>query len=149
MRAVIQRVLSASVSVQDKAVASIGPGLLVFAAVGKGDSEADVTLIANKLCDLRIFEDTEAKMNLNVSQHGGAILLVSQFTLFGDMRKGNRPSFDAAELPAPALTLFDNLVAAVRLRQVPVSTGIFRAHMKIELTNDGPVTILLDSKKLF
>ncbi len=149
MRAVIQRVLSAKVSVENEEVAVIGPGLLVFAAVGKGDAEADATLIANKLCDLRIFEDSEGKMNFNVSQHGGAILLVSQFTLFGDMRKGNRPSFDAAELPAPALKLFNQLVAAVRLRQVPVSTGVFRAHMKVELTNDGPVTILLDSTKLF
>ena len=149
MRAVVQRVLAASVSVDGERISSIGPGLLVLAAVGKGDSEADVSLIADKLCNLRVFEDSVGKMNLNVSQSGGAMLIVSQFTLFGDVRKGNRPSFDGAELPAQAQFLFDQLVAAVSQRQVSVSTGKFRTEMKVELINDGPVTILLDSRKLF
>jgi D-tyrosyl-tRNA(Tyr) deacylase len=149
MRAVVQRVLSASVSVEGELISSIGPGLLVLAAVGKGDTEADVSLIANKLCELRIFEDPEGKMNLNVSQIGGAILLVSQFTLFGDVRKGNRPSFDGAELPVEAQRLFEELVSKVSQRGLSVSKGKFRAHMKLSLINDGPVTILLDSRKLF
>jgi D-tyrosyl-tRNA(Tyr) deacylase len=149
MRAIVQRVLSASVSVEGESISSIGPGLLVLAAVGKGDTESDISTMANKLCDLRIFEDSDGKMNLNVSQIGGAILLVSQFTLYGDVRKGNRPSFDGAELPVEAQRLFEQLVSKVRERGLPVSTGKFRAHMKVSLINDGPVTILLDSKKLF
>jgi D-tyrosyl-tRNA(Tyr) deacylase len=149
MRAVVQRVLSASVSVEGELISSIGPGLLVLAAVGKGDTEADVSLLANKLCELRIFEDAEGKMNLNVSQVGGAILLVSQFTLFGDVRKGNRPSFDGAELPVEAQILFEKLVSRVSQKGLSVSKGKFRSHMKVSLINDGPVTILLDSKKLF
>ncbi len=149
MRAIVQRVLSASVRVEGESISSIGPGLLVLAAVGKGDTESDISMMANKLCDLRIFEDSDGKMNLNVSQIGGAILLVSQFTLYGDVRKGNRPSFDGAELPAEAQRLFEQLVSKVRERELPVSTGKFRAHMEVSLINDGPVTILLDSKKLF
>ena len=149
MRAVVQRVLSASVHVEGEFISSIGPGLLVLAAVGKGDTEADVLLMANKLCELRIFEDSEGKMNLNVSQCGGAVLLVSQFTLFGDVRKGNRPSFDGAEVPVEAERLFEQLVSRVSQRGIAVSKGKFRAHMKVSLVNDGPVTILLDSRKLF
>ncbi len=149
MRAVVQRVLSASVNVEGELISLIGPGLLVLAAVGKGDTEADVLLMANKLCELRIFEDSEGKMNLNVSQSGGAVLLVSQFTLFGDVRKGNRPSFDGAELPVEAQRLFEQLVSRVSQRGIAVSKGKFRAHMKVSLLNDGPVTILLDSRKLF
>ncbi len=149
MRAVVQRVLSASVSVEGESISSIGPGLLVLAAVGKGDTESDVAMMANKLCELRIFDDSDGKMNLNVSQSGGSILLVSQFTLYGDVRKGNRPSFDGAELPVEAERLFEQLVHRVSQRGLPVSKGKFRAHMKVSLINDGPVTILLDSKKLF
>jgi D-tyrosyl-tRNA(Tyr) deacylase len=149
MRAVVQRVSSASVTVDQELIASIGPGLLVLAAVGKGDTESDATAIANKLCDLRIFPDEAGKMNLNISQQGGAILLVSQFTLFGDLRKGNRPSFDGAELPAAAQTLFERLAELITLRGVQVNKGRFRSHMQVALINDGPVTVLLDSKKLF
>ncbi len=149
MRAVVQRVLSASVNVEGELISSIGPGLLVLAAVGKGDTEADVLFMVNKLCELRIFEDSEGKMNLNVSQSGGAVLLVSQFTLFGDVRKGNRPSFDGAELPIEAHLLFEQLVSSLSQRGLAVSKGKFRAHMKVSLVNDGPVTILLDSRKLF
>lgn len=149
MRAVVQRVLSASVTVEDELISSIGPGLLVLAAVGKEDTAADVSLMANKLCELRIFEDSTGKMNLNVSQSAGAILLVSQFTLFGDVRKGNRPSFDGAEMPERAQRLFDDLATNIGQKGLAVSKGKFRAHMRMSLINDGPVTILLDSKKLF
>ncbi len=149
MRAIVQRVLSANVSVEGESISSIGPGLMVLAAVGKGDTESDISIMANKLCELRIFEDSDGKMNLNVSQSGGAVLLVSQFTLYGDVRKGNRPSFDGAELPVEAERLFEQLVYRVSQRGLPVSKGKFRSHMKVSLINDGPVTILLDSKKLF
>ena len=149
MRAVVQRVLSASVTVDDVLVSQIGPGLLVLVAVGKQDQDADVTTMANKLADLRIFEDEAGKMNLSVTQTGGALLLVSQFTLFGDVRRGNRPSFDGAELPARANELFEALALTLARKGLPVSKGKFRAHMKVQLLNDGPVTILLDSRKLF
>lgn len=149
MRAVVQRVLSASVTVDDVLVSQIGPGLLVLVAVGKQDQDADVTTMANKLADLRIFEDEAGKMNLSVTQTGGALLLVSQFTLFGDVRRGNRPSFDGAELPERANELFEALALTLSGKGLPVSRGKFRAHMKVQLLNDGPVTILLDSRKLF
>lgn len=149
MRAVVQRVLSASVTVEDEVIAQIGPGLLVLAAVGKGDQQADIQLTANKLASLRIFEDSAGKMNLDIQQTGGSILLVSQFTLFGDVRKGNRPSFDSAELPAPAKLLFESLAETLASKGIPISTGKFQAHMQVQLLNDGPITILLDSRKLF
>lgn len=149
MRAVVQRVSTASVTVDGEVVSSIGPGLLVLAAVGKGDNQQQVDYLANKLCELRIFEDASGKMNLNVRQVEGAILLVSQFTLFGDARKGNRPSFDSAELPDPARLLFNSLAAAIDKIGVPVSTGKFRAHMQVHLINDGPITILIDSSRMF
>ncbi len=149
MRAVVQRVSSASVSVAGETIASIDSGLLVLAAVGKGDSQQQVDYIANKLCELRIFEDDAGKMNLNVRQVAGAILLVSQFTLFGDARKGNRPSFDAAELPEAAQLLFNSLASTIQSLGTPVATGKFRAHMQVQLVNDGPITILIDSGKLF
>lgn len=149
MRAVVQRVSSASVSVEGETIASIGSGLLVLAAIGKGDSQQQVDYIANKLCELRIFEDDAGKMNLNVRQVAGTILLVSQFTLFGDARKGNRPSFDAAELPEAAQLLFNSLAATLQKLGTPVATGKFRAHMQVQSVNDGPITILIDSGKLF
>ncbi len=149
MRAVVQRVSTASVTVDGEVVSSIGPGLLVLAAVGKGDNQRQVDYLANKLCELRIFEDASGKMNLNVRQVEGAILLVSQFTLFGDARKGNRPSFDSAELPEAARLRFNSLAAAIDKLGVPVSTGKFRAHMQVQLINDGPITILIDSAKMF
>jgi len=149
MRAVVQRVTSAAVSVAGLTISSIGHGLLVLVAVGKGDTDFDVDIIARKLCGLRVFQDEENKMNLDIRQTGGAALLVSQFTLYGDVRKGNRPSFDAAEEPIRANVLFETLVAAVASSGIPVCTGKFRAHMNVSLTNDGPVTILLDSKRRF
>ena len=149
MRAVVQRVTSAAVSVAGLTISSIGHGLLVLVAVGKGDTDLDVDIIARKLCGLRVFQDEENKMNLDILQTGGAVLLVSQFTLYGDVRKGNRPSFDTAEEPIRANVLFEMLVAAVASSGIPVCTGKFRAHMNVSLTNDGPVTILLDSKRQF
>lgn len=149
MRAIIQRVSSAAVSVDGELVSSIDAGLLVLVAVAKGDSQKEVDYLANKICELRIFEDASGKMNLNVRQVDGSILLVSQFTLFGDVRKGNRPSFDAAELPEAAQLLFHSLASTIQKLGLTVATGKFRAHMQVQLVNDGPVTILLDSAKLF
>jgi D-tyrosyl-tRNA(Tyr) deacylase len=149
MRAVVQRVSEAGVSVEGAPIARIGAGLLVLVAVAKGDTLADAAALAAKIAALRIFPDDAGKMNLNVEQVGGEILLVSQFTLMGDVRKGNRPAFDAAELPAAARTLFENLVLLLRDKQLAVQTGQFQAHMQVSLVNEGPVTILLDSRKLF
>ncbi|MBX9696320.1 MAG: D-tyrosyl-tRNA(Tyr) deacylase [Cyanobacteria bacterium] len=149
MRAVVQRVLSASVTVDGEVLSRISTGMLVLAAVGKGDSEADADWLAQKLAGLRIFEDSAGKMNLDVRQAGGEILMVSQFTLFGDVRKGNRPSFDNAELPEAAYALFESLVKKTQSLGLTVKQGRFRADMKVQLVNDGPVTILLDSQKLF
>lgn len=147
MRAVVQRVISARVRVDDRFVCEIGRGLLVFAGVEKGDGPADITYIAGKVNDLRIFEDADGKMNLSIGEAGGAVLAVSQFTLCGDCRRGRRPSFDAAESPAAAKPLYEGLVSALRRLNVKVETGEFQAHMAVELTNDGPVTILLDSRR--
>ncbi len=149
VRAVVQRVLRASVTVDGEVISSIGNGLLVLVGVGKEDQQADFGVISSKLSELRIFEDESGKMNLNLRQAGGELLLVSQFTLFGDVRRGNRPSFDGAESPERANELFEGLVADLKAKGIPVSTGRFRADMKVELINDGPVTILLDSRKLF
>lgn len=149
MRAVVQRVSSASVTVDGELVSRIGAGLLVLVGVEKLDNLSDVATIANKLSELRIFEDENGKMNRNISQQDGELLLVSQFTLFGDVRRGNRPSFDGAELPERANELFEQVAAQLTGKGHRVSKGRFRAHMRVELVNDGPVTILLDSKKLF
>ncbi|WP_031497905.1 D-aminoacyl-tRNA deacylase [Bryobacter aggregatus] len=149
MRAVIQRVLEASVAVEGVQISKIGQGLLVLAAVGKEDDEKDVAVLAHKLAQLRIFHDEEGKMNRNISQAGGQMLLVSQFTLYGDARKGNRPSFDAAAEPARARELFDLLVTTIEAKSIPVCTGQFRSHMEVSLINDGPVTILVDSRRQF
>jgi D-tyrosyl-tRNA(Tyr) deacylase len=147
MRAVIQRVTSARVRVDARTVGAIGPGLLVFAGVEKGDGPDDIKYVAGKVSDLRIFEDADGKMNLSVCEAGGSLLVVSQFTLCGDCRKGRRPSFDGAETPLAAKPLYEGLVSALRSMNLTVETGEFQAHMTVELVNDGPVTILLDSRR--
>jgi D-tyrosyl-tRNA(Tyr) deacylase len=147
MRAVVQRVTFARVRVDERTVGEIGPGLLVLAGVEKGDGRDDIAYIAGKVNDLRIFDDAAGKMNLSLEESGGAVLVVSQFTLCGDSRRGRRPSFDDAETPAAAKPLYEGLVTALRVRCVKVETGEFQAHMDVELTNDGPVTILLDSRR--
>lgn len=147
MRAVVQRVTSASVRVDGRMVGEIGRGLLVFAGVEKGDGAEDIAYVAGKIGDLRIFEDAAGKMNLSIREAGGAVLVVSQFTLCGDCRRGRRPSFDAAESPAVAKVMYEGLVDALRACNVPVETGEFQADMAVELINDGPVTMLLDSRR--
>jgi D-aminoacyl-tRNA deacylase len=147
MRAVIQRVASARVSVDDRILGEIGLGLVVLAAVEKGDTGEDIKHVAAKVKDLRIFEDDAGKMNLSVAEVGGQVLAVSQFTLCGDCRRGRRPSFDDAEAPAAARPLYEAFVDQLRLLNLKVETGEFQAHMRVELVNDGPVTFLLDSRR--
>lgn len=149
MRAVVQRVSRASVTVDGQVVGRIGPGLLVLVGAAEGDTPADADALAAKVAGLRIFGDAEGKMNLDVAQIGGAVLAVSQFTLLGDCRKGRRPSFQAAAHPEKAAPLFDRYVAATRALGLSCETGIFQADMKVELLNDGPVTLLVDTTKLF
>lgn len=149
MRLVIQRVKSAGVRVGGELVSSIGPGLLVFAGSQDGDTDEDIRFCADKIRGIRIFEDENEKMNLSLGDTGGEVLLVSQFTLLGDARHGRRPSFSSAEPPETARETFDKLVRAVRETGLPVKTGVFRAHMEVTLLNDGPVTILLDSRRTF
>ena len=148
MRAVIQRVSRAEVTVDGASVGRIGRGLCVLVGVANGDDEEDARTLADKTVGLRIFEDDGGKMNLDVKQVGGALLCVSQFTLLGDARKGRRPSFTDAMAPEPAAALFERFVAFCRA-VVPVETGRFRASMLVELVNDGPVTLLLDSRRAF
>jgi D-tyrosyl-tRNA(Tyr) deacylase len=149
VRAVVQRVKHASVTVEGRVTGRIGAGLLVFAGVAGDDGPADVDYIAGKLRDLRIFPDEHGRMNRSVVESGGALLVVSQFTLHADCRKGRRPSFDAAA-PAPlAEALYESLIAALRASGLAVETGVFQAHMEVDLSNDGPVTMLLDSRRLF
>ena len=149
MRAVVQRVRQAGVRVEGKSVAQIDHGLLVFLGVGQGDTEADSEYLAEKVAFLRIFPDEEGKMNLNVQQVGGSVLAVSQFTLYGDARRGRRPSFSTAASPAEADELYKEFVSSLRQKGVVVETGIFQAQMEVELLNDGPVTILLSSEGEF
>jgi D-tyrosyl-tRNA(Tyr) deacylase len=149
MRAVVQRVSRASVKVNDTIVGQIDGGMLVLLGVSQDDTEADANYLADKIIGLRVFEDAEGKMNLSITDIGGAILAVSQFTLFGDVRRGKRPSFDAAARPEQAKTLYEHFVERVRAAGIRCETGTFQATMQVELCNDGPVTILLDSKKLF
>jgi len=149
MRAVVQRVSKASVSVDIAVVGAIGQGMLVLLAVGKNDTSAAADYVIEKLLGLRIFEDSEGKMNLSLRETGGAVLLVSQFTLFGDVRRGKRPSFDEAARPEQARDLYEYVVAQIRAQGVECSTGEFQAMMQVSLVNDGAVTILLDSEKTF
>ena len=149
MRAVIQRVKEARVEVEGEVVGRIGEGMLILLGAGKDDSEEDARYLADKAIALRIFEDTEGKMNLSVIDTGGQVLVVSQFTLYGDCRKGRRPSFDKAAPPELAEQLYELFVREIRERGVKVETGRFRAMMDVHLINRGPVTLMLDSKKEF
>ncbi|NWF92875.1 MAG: D-tyrosyl-tRNA(Tyr) deacylase [Syntrophaceae bacterium] len=147
MRAVIQRVKSASVHVDGRVSGRIGKGLLILLGVARGDDEKDVSFMVSKLPDLRIFEDETGKFNLSLKETGGELLVVSQFTLYGDCRKGRRPSFTEAEEPTAAKALYERLVSRLREEGIPVETGEFQAKMEVHLINDGPVTLILDSKK--
>ena len=149
MRAVVQRVASASVTVHGEVRGAIGPGLVALVGVGPGDSAADVEWLCAKLRTLRVFEDDDGKMNRSVEETGGSVLLVPQFTVYGDCRKGRRPSFDGAAPPDLGERMFDALADALRAAGLRVQTGVFRASMQVALVNDGPVTLLLDSAKLF
>ena len=149
MRAVVQRVSRASVKVNGELTGNIGEGLLVLLGVGQDDTDADASYLAEKVAGLRIFEDTEGKMNRSVRDVGGAVLAVSQFTLLGDVRKGKRPSFDAAARPERARALYEHFVERIRATGLRCETGRFQEMMEVELINQGPVTILLDSRKLF
>jgi D-tyrosyl-tRNA(Tyr) deacylase len=149
MRMVVQRVTRAAVRVGGEIAGEIGRGLLVLLGVAAGDGEAEARWCADKVAGLRVFEDAAGKMNRAVAEVGGAVLVVSQFTLLGDARKGNRPSFTAAAPPEAANALYERTCALLRERGLSVATGVFRAEMQVELVNDGPVTILLDSAKLF
>jgi D-tyrosyl-tRNA(Tyr) deacylase len=149
MRAVVQRVSRAEVRVDGELVGRIGTGLLALVAAADDDTDADAAYLVDKITGLRIFADEAGNMNLALADVHGALLIVSQFTLYGDARKGRRPSFVKAMAPGPAEQLYDKLVSMARATGVPVETGRFRAMMQVELVNDGPVTILLDSKKQF
>ena len=147
MRAVIQRVKSAQVSVDGQVSGKIGKGLLVFLGVGKGDGESDLSFLTSKIPGLRIFEDASGKFNLSLKEISGQILVVSQFTLYGDCRRGRRPSFTEAEEPAAAKHLYEQFISRLREQDVSVETGEFQAKMEVHLVNDGPVTLLLDSRQ--
>jgi D-tyrosyl-tRNA(Tyr) deacylase len=149
MRAIVQRVSRAKVTVGEEIAGEIGAGLLVLLGVGHEDTEADATYLAEKIVGLRIFEDSDGKMNRSVQDAGGSVLAVSQFTLYGDVRRGKRPSFDAAAPPEQARRLNEFFVERVRAAGVRCETGRFQEMMQVELVNDGPVTILLDSGKVF
>lgn len=149
MRAVVQRVLDARVTVEDDCVGKIDKGLLVFLGISQEDGEQEVKYIIDKITNLRIFEDADSKMNLSLLDIQGSLLIVSQFTLYGDVRKGRRPSFDKAARPNEAKALYDLFVAECKALGLPISTGVFQAHMVVSLANDGPVTILIDSEKNF
>ncbi len=148
MRAVIQRVSHASVEVDGEICGKIGKGYLILLGVADGDSDADLKYIADKTVNLRIFEDENGKMNKSIADIGGEILVVSQFTLYGDCRKGRRPSFDSAMKPEAANKMYEEFVEYIKGNGLRVETGRFGADMKVELLNDGPVTMLLDSTKI-
>ncbi len=147
MRAVIQRVKSAQVCVDGRVTGKIGKGLLVLLGVGKGDGEGDLSFLTSKIPELRIFEDASGKFNLSLREIGGEMLVVSQFTLYGDCRKGRRPSFTDAEDPTQAKNLYERFISKLKEQGIPIQTGEFQARMEVHLINDGPVTLLLDSKQ--
>ncbi len=148
MRALIQRVRSCSVTIDGKRHSSIGPGILILLGVKQGDKVADADYLADRCAALRIFEDPQGKMNLSVQDVNGSVMVVSQFTLYGDTRKGNRPSYSEAAVPAEAETLYDHFAQRMRasLGNDRIGTGVFRAMMDVELVNDGPVTVMVESK---
>ncbi len=149
MRAVVQRVSRARVTVGDNIVGEIGKGFVVFLGISREDTEKDADYLAKKIVNLRVFEDSNEKMNLSLADVGGSLLIVSQFTLYGDCRKGNRPSFDKAQKPQEAKILYENFVQKCRETGLRVETGEFQAMMNVEINNDGPVTLLLDSNREF
>jgi D-tyrosyl-tRNA(Tyr) deacylase len=149
MRAVLQRVSRAKVTVNGEITGEIGPGLLILLGVGREDSAADAVYLAEKISGLRVFEDEQGKMNRSITEISGSVLAVSQFTLYGDARRGRRPSFDAAAAPEKARTLYEFFVQKIRAMGLKCETGRFQEMMQVELVNDGPVTILLDSRKVF
>ena len=149
MRAVLQRVLSAQVKVDGKIAGKIGRGLLVFLGVSKTDTQADADYVAAKIAGMRIFDDEQGKMNFSLAETSGSVLVVSQFTLYGDVRRGKRPSYDQAAPPEQARELYEYLVRRIRDTGFICETGEFQARMQVELVNDGPVTILVDSARAF
>ncbi len=149
MRAVVQRVTKSSVTVEDRVTGQIGKGLMVLIGVEEGDTEKDAEYIAKKVSALRVFDDAEGVMNLSVQDVGGEILAVSQFTLLGDVRKGNRPSYFTAARPEEADALYRKVIEKIEARGIHVEEGVFQAEMLVSIDNDGPVTILLESHKLF
>lgn len=149
MRCVVQRVSAASVSVDGRVVGEIQHGLVALIGVAAGDGAADITYVASKIRDLRVFEDAQGKMNRSVEEVGGAVLAVSQFTLLGDVRRGRRPSFDDAAAASDARHTYDAVLQALKTAGVRVEAGVFQADMALTLTNEGPVTILLDSRRAF
>lgn len=149
MRAVVQRVSESDVTVDGKVVGAIDRGLLVLLGVTEDDEEEDARMMADKIIGLRIFNDDQGKFNLALEDVGGAVLVISQFTLLGDCRKGRRPSFSTAARPEKAVPLYERVVQLLRERGVTVATGTFGAHMDVRLVNDGPVTVLIDTKKTF
>ncbi|WP_437731548.1 D-aminoacyl-tRNA deacylase [Sorangium sp. So ce1335] len=149
MRAVVQRALAARVEVDGQVVGAIERGLVVFVGAARDDDDADADSVANKVAGLRVFSDDAGKMSRALADAGGGVLAISQFTLFGDVRRGLRPSFDGAMEPVRAEALYERFVAALRARGLEVATGRFRADMRVFVENDGPVTILIDSKRTF
>lgn len=149
MRAVVQRVSRARVTVDARVTGEIGPGVLAYLGVGAGDDEPEAAYLAEKIATLRVFEDDRGRMSLDVTAAGAAVLVVPQFTLYGDVRKGRRPDFAGAMEPTRANELYERVVALLRARGLTVATGEFRAHMMVDAVNDGPVTILVDSARAF
>jgi len=146
MRVIVQRVTSAKVRIDSFVTASIGPGLLLLLGISKEDRESDADYLVEKISGLRIFSDTEGKMNRDIRQAGGSLLIVSNFTVYGDTRKGKRPAFDLAARAAEARVLYEYFTKKARLTGIPVETGSFQAHMLVELENDGPITLICESR---